>query len=64
VQSDDLLVSVHKILSQSCESQTIEVKAARSSRSTRLFDTLSAFSNRDEGGIIVLDWAKTQVMRL
>ncbi len=53
MQSDELLALVSKIQSQKCESQTVEVKAARVGSPTRLFDTLSAFSNQDDGGIIV-----------
>ncbi len=35
------------------ESQTVELKAAMQGCPTRLFDTLSSFSNQDEGGIII-----------
>lgn len=35
------------------ETQTIELKAAAQGCPTRLFDTLSSFSNQDEGGIII-----------
>ncbi len=35
------------------ETQTIELKAAAVGCPTRLFDTLSSFSNQDEGGIII-----------
>ncbi|MDX9871675.1 MAG: ATP-binding protein [Clostridia bacterium] len=53
MQSEELLALVNKIQLQKCESQTIEVKAAQTGCPTRLFDTLSAFSNQDDGGIIV-----------
>lgn len=45
---------------QRTESQTIELKAAEKGCPTRLFDTLSSFSNQDEGGIIIfgIDEAK------
>lgn len=33
--------------------QTIELKAANKGCPTRLFDSLSFFSNQDEGGIII-----------
>lgn len=36
-----------------CETQTLELKSAEHGCPTRLFDTLSSFSNQDEGGIIV-----------
>lgn len=35
------------------ETQTIELKTANKGCPTRLFDTLSSFSNQDEGGIII-----------
>ena len=53
MQTEDLkklVTNIHKIR---CESQNIEVKAAEKGCPTRLFDTLSSFSNQDEGGIIV-----------
>lgn len=41
------------VMSQKCESQTIEVKAAQQGCPKRLFDSLSSFSNQDDGGIIL-----------
>ena len=41
------------ICNKQSESQNIEVKAAVQGCPTRLFDTLSSFSNQDEGGVIV-----------
>lgn len=35
------------------ESQIIELKAAEKGYPTRLFDTLSSFSNQDDGGIVI-----------
>ncbi len=34
------------------ETQTLELKAASQGCPARLYDTLSSFSNQDEGGII------------
>ena len=53
MQSEELLTLVNHIQTQKCESQTIEVKAAHDGCPTRLFDTLSGFSNQDDGGSIV-----------
>lgn len=53
MQTEELLTLVNQIKTQQCESQTIEVKAARDGCPTRLFDTLSGFSNQDDGGVIV-----------
>lgn len=53
MQTEELRNLVRKIQNLQCETQTIEVKAAYNGCPTRLFDTLSGFSNQDEGGIIV-----------
>ncbi len=53
MQSEELLDLVDKIQHYKCEFQSIEVKAAKDGCPTRLYDSLSAFSNQDEGGIIV-----------
>ena len=36
-----------------CETQTLEIKKAKDGAPSRLYDTLSSFSNQDDGGIIV-----------
>ena len=38
---------------QKAESQTIELKSAHQGCPTRLYDSLSSFSNQDEGGVIL-----------
>lgn len=53
MQADSLEKLVTDICSKKSESQTIEVKAAEKGCPARLFDTLSSFSNQDEGGVIV-----------
>lgn len=53
MQDDSLKKLVADICSKKSESQNIEVKAAEKGCPTRLFDTLSSFSNQDEGGVIV-----------
>lgn len=42
-----------KIKSIKAETQNIEVKSARNGCPSKIYDTLSSFSNQDEGGIIV-----------
>ncbi len=44
---------IERIQCQKCEGQVIEVKAAHGSCPERLYDTLSSFSNQNEGGTIV-----------
>ena len=53
MQADALKKIVEEIHRKKTESQNIEVKAAEKDCPTRLFDTLSSFSNQDEGGIII-----------
>lgn len=53
MQDTELLELVHKIQSFNCEFQTIEVKTANQGCPKKLYDTLSSFSNQDDGGIIV-----------
>lgn len=53
MQAESLKKIVLDIKSLKTESQTIELKAATQGCPTRLFDTLSSFSNQDEGGIII-----------
>lgn len=53
MQTEELKQLIRKIQSQKTESQTIELKSAEHGCPTKLYDTLSAFSNQDEGGILV-----------
>lgn len=49
----DLKNIVKKIQNAQAEFQTIEVKRSKTQATERLFDTLSSFSNQDDGGVIV-----------
>ena len=51
--SEELLALAAKVRKTKAESQTIEVKAAHEGCPQRLYDTLSSFSNQDEGGVIL-----------
>ncbi len=53
MQTEELLVLVDKVMHYQCEFQTLEVKAAALGCPTRLYDSLSAFSNQDEGGVLL-----------
>ncbi len=44
---------VDEIRKQKTEKQTVELKLAQYGCPTRLYDTLSSFSNQDDGGIII-----------
>ncbi len=53
MQAAELKKLVLDIKTLKSESQTIELKSAAKGCPTRLFDTLSSFSNQDEGGILI-----------
>lgn len=53
MQAESLKNIVRDIQRMKSETQNIELKAAAKGCPTRLFDTLSSFSNQDEGGIIL-----------
>lgn len=53
MQTEALRTLISDIRKLKSESQTIELKAAERGCPTRLFDTLSSFSNQDEGGILI-----------
>ncbi len=65
--SQELLEMLTKIQDMKCENQTLEIKKALQGTPKRLYDTLSSFSNQDEGGIIIFgvdeqsDFAETGV---
>lgn len=53
MQAEALKKMVSDIKNIKTETQTIELKKAAQGCPTKLFDTLSSFSNQDEGGIII-----------
>lgn len=53
MQAEELIKLVQNIQSRKSESQTIELKSAAKGCPERLFNTLSSFSNQDDGGIII-----------
>jgi ATP-dependent DNA helicase RecG len=53
MQSEELIKLVIKIQQTKSERQNVELKAAARGCPTRLYDTLSSFSNQDNGGIII-----------
>jgi ATP-dependent DNA helicase RecG len=57
---EELNSLVDRIRHFNCEFQNVEVKAANRGYPTRLFDTLSSFSNQDSGGIIVFGLDENQ----
>lgn len=53
MQAEELKALALEVQRQKTERQNIECKAAAQGCPTRLFDTLSAFSNQDQGGILI-----------
>ena len=53
MQAETLKKLINDVITKKAESQTIEIKSAEHGCPTRLFDTLSSFSNQDDGGIII-----------
>ena len=49
----DLLQLLEKIQVQRSESSTLEIKSAQGGTPEKLYDTLSSFSNQDDGGIFL-----------
>src|SRR5690554_5494831 len=57
---EELIQLVKAIQQQRCEKQYIEVKSAVGGTPTRLYPTLSSFSNQEHGGTIVFGLAEEQ----
>lgn len=53
MQSEELIDLVRMVQTFNCEMQNIEVKSAHYGCPRRLYDTLSSFSNQDDGGVII-----------
>lgn len=53
MQTKELIELVKKIKELKSESQTIELKTAEFGYPKKIYDTLSAFSNQDDGGVII-----------
>lgn len=51
--SEELLDLLNEIQNNKCETRILEIKAAKNGCPKRLYDTLSGFSNQDDGGVIV-----------
>ena len=53
MQEEALRIVIEDICRQKTEKQTLELKAAHGGFPGRIYDTLSSFSNQDEGGILL-----------
>lgn len=50
---EELNDKLNEIQTMKCETQTLEIKTAAKGCPKKLFDSLSSFSNQDEGGVII-----------
>lgn len=51
--TEELLELLDQVQKMKCESAVLEIKSAETGCPKRLYDTLSAFSNQDEGGVLL-----------
>lgn len=51
--TETLLNLIHQVITSRAEYQFVELKSAREGAPSRLYDTLSSFSNSNEGGTII-----------
>lgn len=51
--TEELLEKLEFVQKMKCETQILELKSAHEGCPKRLYDTLSSFSNQDEGGVII-----------
>ena len=58
--TEELLEKLELIQKMKCETSTLEIKSAEQGCPQRLYDTLSSFSNQDDGGIIISVWMKNK----
>ncbi|WP_288945085.1 ATP-binding protein [uncultured Megasphaera sp.] len=61
---ENLKELVNEIINQKTEKQDIELKAAEKGCPSRLYDTLSSFSNQDAGGILIFGIDETQNFKI
>lgn len=61
---ENLKELVNEIINQKTEKQDIELKAAEKGCPSRLYDTLSSFSNQDAGGILIFGIDETQHFKI
>lgn len=51
--TEEFIEKLNEIQKMKCESQILELKSAKIGCPKRLYDTLSSFSNQDDGGVII-----------
>ena len=51
--AEELLEKLEKLQKYKCETSMLEIKSAENGCPKHLYDTLSSFSNQDDGGVII-----------
>ena len=62
--TEELYDKLKLIQKMKCETQNLELKSAEQGCPKRLYDSLSSFSNQDDGGIIVFGIIKKLVFMM
>ena len=57
---EELIEKLDMIQKMKSESSTLEIKSAQNGCPQHLYDTLSSFSNQDEGGVIIFGIDESQ----
>ncbi len=58
--SEELMDKLNQIQKLKCETQTMEIKSGEHGCPKHLYDSISSFSNQDDGGVIVLAWTRNR----
>lgn len=60
---DELIGKLKAVQKMKSESNTLELKSAENGCPQHLYDSLSSFSNQDEGGIIILELMRSRIIK-
>lgn len=61
--TEELYDKLKLIQKMKCKTQNLELKSAEQGCPKRLYDSLSSFSNQDDGGIIVLELMRNKIIK-
>ena len=61
--NEELIEKLELIQKFKCETPTLEIKSAEQGCPKHLYDSLSSFPIMDDGGIIILVWMKSKILK-
>lgn len=61
--TEELYDKLKLIQKMKCETQNLELKSAEQGCPKRLYDSLSSFSNQDDGGIMFLELMRNKIIK-